>query len=42
LGNKKQLALWGGASGDGALDYRWGTVRRIVLDVQEGLARAGA
>jgi hypothetical protein len=42
LGNKKQLALWGGASGDGPLDYRWGTVRRIVLDVQEGLARAGA
>ena len=36
------LGLWGGSSGASPLDYRWGTVRRLVLDVQEGLARAGA
>lgn len=40
--NDKLLALWGGSSGASALVYRWGTVRRLVLDVQEGLARAGA
>lgn len=40
--NSKLLALWGGASGASALVYRWGTVRRLVLDVQEGLALAGA
>lgn len=42
LANQKLLALWGGSSGSGALVYRWGTVRQLVLDVQEGLARAGA
>ena len=42
LANPKLLGLWGGSSGASPLDYRWGTVRRLVLDVQEGLARAGA
>jgi Family of unknown function (DUF6361) len=41
LVNDKLLALWGGSSGASALVYRWETVRRLVLDVQEGLARAG-
>lgn len=41
LANEKLLALWGGSSGASALIYRWDTVRRLVLDVQEGLARAG-
>lgn len=42
LANPKLLGLWGGSSGASPLDYRWGTVRRLVIDVQEGLARAGA
>lgn len=42
LANEKLLALWGGSSGSGALVYRWRTVRRLVLDVQEGLSRAGS
>jgi len=42
LANEKLLALWGGSSGSDALDFRWGTVRRLILDVQEGLARAGS
>lgn len=42
LVNEKLLALWGGSSGASPLVYRWGTVRRLVLDVQEGLDRAGA
>lgn len=41
LGNKKRLATWGGASGAGRLTYRWTQVRRIVLDIHEGLAREG-
>lgn len=42
LANPKLLGLWGGSSGASPLDYRWGTVRRLVVDVQEGLARVGA
>ena len=42
LANEKLLALWGGSSGSSALVFRWGTVRRLVLDVQERLARAGS
>jgi hypothetical protein len=42
LANPKLLGLWGGSSGASPLDYRWGTVRRLVIDVQEGLERAGA
>lgn len=42
LANSKLLALWGGSSGADPLTYRWGTVRRLVLDIQEGLARARA
>ena len=41
LANPKLLGLWGGSSGASPLEYRWGTVRTLVLDVQEGLARAG-
>lgn len=40
LANEKLLALWGGSSGANPLVYRWRTVRRIVLDIQEGLNRA--
>lgn len=40
LTNSKLLGQWSGASGLGALTYRWGTVRRIATDIHEGLARA--
>jgi hypothetical protein len=39
LGNAKLLALWGGSSGASPLVYRWGTVRQLVIDIQEGLDR---
>lgn len=42
LANEKLLAQWGGTSGSDPLVYRWGTVHRLVLDIQEGLARAVA
>lgn len=42
LGNDKLLATWGGSSGSAALVYRWGTVRQLVVDIQEGIARVGA
>ena len=37
LANRNLLTAWSGASGSGRLDYRWGTVRRLVSDIQEGL-----
>lgn len=42
LGNDKLLATWGGSSGSSALVYRWGTVRQLVIDIQDGLTDAGA
>lgn len=42
LHNDKQLALWGGSWGSSPLVFRWRTVRQLVIDIQEGLARAGA
>ena len=42
LGNDKLLATWGGSSGSSALVYRWGTVRQLVIDIQEALTRAGS
>lgn len=42
LVNDKLLAGWGGASGTSPLTYRWSTVHRLVSDIQEGLAGAGA
>ncbi|UXN24513.1 DUF6361 family protein [Curtobacterium flaccumfaciens] len=39
LGNPDRLRGWTGASGSNALTYRWQTVRNIVIDIREGLAR---
>ncbi|MDA8620797.1 DUF6361 family protein [Planctomycetota bacterium] len=39
LRNREQLERWGGRSGAGRLDYRWGITQRLVRDVQEGLGR---
>ncbi len=37
LQNDKLLANWSGESGAGRLNYRWGTVRRIVRDIHSAL-----
>ena len=37
LQNDKLLANWAGESGAGRLNYRWGTVRRIVRDIHSAL-----
>lgn len=37
LQNDKLLANWAGESGAGRLNYRWGTVRRIVQDIHSAL-----
>lgn len=34
--NPKMRATWSGAAGTGRLDYRWGTVKTIVGDIQRG------
>ncbi len=37
LRNDKLLASWQGASGAGALVFRWPQVQRVVLDIRDGL-----
>lgn len=37
LGNQEALTRWAGNSGSAALNYRWGTVKRMVTDIVEGL-----
>lgn len=39
LSNTKLLGLWGGGIADG-LSFRWPTVKTLVSDIHEGLARA--
>ncbi|NHB84269.1 hypothetical protein G7085_05610 [Tessaracoccus sp. HDW20] len=39
IGNRKRLSQWGGSSGAGELQFRWPQVRRILLDIHEGLER---
>lgn len=41
LENKRALEMWGGASGDYRLDYRWFRVSIIIADILSGLARKG-
>lgn len=40
LTNPKLLGVWGGGAGGGALDFRWPTIKTIVTDIHQGLARA--
>lgn len=40
LDSESRLATWSGAAGAGAMQFRWGTVRRLMLDIHEGLDRA--
>ena len=42
LSNQKLLASWQGASGAGALVFRWPQIQRIVLDIHKGLEQADA
>ena len=39
INNPKRLENWNGASGAGALAYRWDTVRTIMVDIRDGLNR---
>lgn len=39
LSNPRMLATWQGAAGTRGLSYRWFNVRRIVVDIWEGLMR---
>lgn len=38
--NPRRLELWGGASGTGLMSYRWGSAKRIIRDIFDGLARS--
>ena len=38
--NPRRLELWGGASGTGRMDYRWGSGKRILKDIFDGLVRS--
>ena len=36
--NRRRLELWGGESGTGLMTYRWGSAKRILQDIFDGLA----
>ena len=38
--NPRRLELWGGASGTGRMEYRWGAAKRILGDIFDGLGRS--
>ena len=40
LTNPRHLELWGGESGTGRMEYRWGSAKRILRDIFDGLARS--
>ena len=42
LVNDKLLGAWAGESGAGLLTFRWGQVRRMVTDIQQGLATSAS
>lgn len=42
LNNPRALELWQGESGTARLDYRWGTARRLLTDILDGLAQENA
>ena len=39
LTNPRRRELWGGASGTSLMDYRWGSAKRILKDIFDGLER---
>ena len=40
LTNPRRLELWSGASGTWLMGYRWGSAKRILKDIFDGLARS--
>jgi hypothetical protein len=42
LVNDKLLGAWAGESGAGRLTFRWSQVRRMVTDMQQGLAASAS
>ena len=40
LTNPRHLELWGGESGTGRMEYRWGPAKRILQDIFDGLMRS--
>ncbi len=40
LANTRHLELWRGESGTGRMAYRWGSAKRVLHDIFEGLARS--
>ena len=40
LTNPRYLELWGGESGTGRMEYRWGPAKQILKDIFDGLARS--
>ncbi len=42
LVNDKLLGAWAGESGAGRLSFRWGQVRRMVTDMQQGLTASAS
>lgn len=38
LQNPRHLELWGGASGNGQLDFRWGITQTLLHDILDGLS----
>jgi hypothetical protein len=40
LTNPRRLELWGGDSGTGQMDYRWGSAKRILEDIFDGLSQS--
>ena len=40
LTNPRHLELWGGESGTWLMTYRWGSAKRILKDIFDGLARS--
>ena len=41
LTNPRRLELWGGESGTWLMDFRWGSARRLLQDIFDGLTRSG-
>ncbi len=39
--NPRRLELWGGASGTWLMDFRWGSAKRLLRDIFDGLAEDG-
>lgn len=40
LASRRHRELWGGDSGSGRMDFRWGVTKRILADIFDGLARS--